>query len=61
MDDLIRFLDMGGYGRFIWPAYGMTILAMIALAAGSLCALHRHRRELTALQNIPSQTGRDTL
>lgn len=59
MDDLIRFLDMGGYGRFIWPAYGMTILAMIALAAGSLCALRRRRREFAALRNIPGQTGRD--
>lgn len=61
MDDLIRFLDMGGYGRFIWPAYGMTILAMIALAAGSLCALRRRQREITALRKTSSQAGRDTL
>ena len=59
MDDLIRFLDMGGYGRFIWPAYGMTILAMIALAAGSLCALRRRRREFATLRNASGRTGRD--
>lgn len=58
MDDLIRFLDMGGYGRFIWPAYGMTILAMIALTAASLRALRRRKREFAALRNT---TGRDAL
>lgn len=24
-----HFLEMGGYARYLWPAYGVTLLAVI--------------------------------
>ena len=27
--DLQNFFEMGGYARFVWPAYGLTALALI--------------------------------
>jgi heme exporter protein D len=27
--DLQKFLQMGGYAAFVWPAYGLTALVLI--------------------------------
>ena len=32
------FLDMGGYGFFVWLAFGVTFLAMIVLVFESIWA-----------------------
>lgn len=31
-----EFLAMGGYGAFVWPAYGAAALVMIGLLVASL-------------------------
>jgi heme exporter protein D len=41
---------MGGYGAYIWPAYGITVAVMIGLFALSLRAARERRVELTALE-----------
>ena len=43
------FLAMGGYGAFIWSAYGLVVLAMVALAAASRRRLRRLEARLAAL------------
>jgi heme exporter protein D len=47
---LDAFLAMGGYARFVWPAYGLAALVLGALLAQSLGAYRRRQRELAALQ-----------
>ena len=32
MEVFVRFIDMGGYGAYVWPAYLATALIMIWLA-----------------------------
>ena len=39
-----EFIRMGGYGLYVWGAYGMTLLVMLA---EPLFAVQRRRRALT--------------
>ncbi len=43
-----HFIAMGGYGAFIWSAYGLAVLAIGGLVAGSLLARAKVRRALAA-------------
>jgi heme exporter protein D len=36
-----EFIDMGGYGLYVWGSYGLTLLLMLAEPAW---AARRHRR-----------------
>ncbi|HUO96569.1 MAG TPA: heme exporter protein CcmD [Steroidobacteraceae bacterium] len=38
-----EFLNMGGYARFVWPAYG---LGLVVLCWNIWSALHLHRTAL---------------
>ena len=50
------WLDMGGYGAFVWPAFGLTFVVMAAMVIGTLASLRARRRELDSLE--ASLTGR---
>ena len=50
------WLDMGGYGAFVWPAFGLTFVVMAAMVIGTLTSLRARRRELDSLE--ASMTGR---
>lgn len=50
MEDIRAFLEMGGYARFVWPAYLITALVMIGLLAHVLLALRRNETELARLR-----------
>ena len=50
------WLDMGGYGAFVWPAFGLTFVVMAAMVIATLSGLRARRRELDRLQS--AQTGR---
>lgn len=52
------FFDMGGYGAFVWPAYGLTALILAGLAAMSLRALRRSQAALDALEREIGQGRR---
>ncbi|HEY4135510.1 MAG TPA: heme exporter protein CcmD [Alphaproteobacteria bacterium] len=43
-------LDLGGYGVYVWPAYGVAGLVMLGLLAASLRALVANERMLDRLQ-----------
>jgi heme exporter protein D len=41
---------MGGYGAYVWPAYGVAAVVMLGLLATSLHASRAQRRELAELE-----------
>jgi heme exporter protein D len=41
---------MGGYGAYIWPAYGVAAVVMLGLLASSIRASRLHQRELAELE-----------
>ena len=45
------FLAMGGYGGFVWPAFGLTALVMVWLLVASL-------RRLSANERLLARMGR---
>ena len=53
---LLGFLAMGGYARFVWPAYGVTFAVLLWMLLDSVGAYRRRRRELEALQREPAMT-----
>jgi heme exporter protein D len=43
-----NFFAMGGYARFVWPAYAVAALVLLGLLAWSLASYRRVKRELAA-------------
>jgi heme exporter protein D len=54
MNDFQTFFAMGGYGAYVWPAYGLTALAFIGMLGWTWASLKARRREERDL----SATGR---
>lgn len=49
---MMEFLEMNGYGEYIWPAYGVALILLAAL----LCSSLRQNKKLKAeLQVIETQ------
>jgi len=46
-----NFFAMGGYAAFIWPAYGVSALALVAMIWQSWSAWHAARKKLKALED----------
>ena len=51
MSTLSTFLAMGGYARFVWPAYGLAAFVLLGLVAWTLGSYRRRQRELAELQH----------
>lgn len=49
-DAALRFLAMGGYAAYVWPAYGLAVIVLGGLLAWSLGAYRHCKRELERLQ-----------
>ena len=47
---MTEFLQMGGYGAFIWSAYGLAVLVMGGLVVATLRSLRSQERQLAALE-----------
>jgi heme exporter protein D len=47
---LVSFLDMGGYGGYVWPAFGATALVLIGLLLASVRSLRAKEAALAALR-----------
>lgn len=58
MDDVLSFLEMGGYAAYVWPAWGLTILVLAGLLVFTLRAVRRNEAELAALQATMPQRSR---
>ena len=55
MEQLLNFIDLDGYGQFIWAAYGLTAFVLIGIAAQSFRFQARTDAELAALK-VSSET-----
>jgi heme exporter protein CcmD len=44
--------DMGAYGVYIWPAYGVSALALAGAAIWTLAAWRRAKARLAALEKL---------
>lgn len=42
---------MGGYAAYVWPAFGLALLVMLAMAVASLYSLKRVRTALAQMQD----------
>jgi heme exporter protein D len=50
MDKLLTFLDMGGYALWVWPAYGITAVALIGMVIFARRDLKAREREFETLR-----------
>ncbi len=47
---MVEFLSMGGYARFVWPAFAVAAVMMAVLALVSRRTLRARQAELEALR-----------
>ncbi len=47
---MIEFFSMGGYARFVWPAFAVATVVMAVLALVSRRTLRARQAELEALR-----------
>ena len=55
MDGIGKFLEMGGYAAYVWPALGLTVVVLAALLIVSVKSVKR--REAT-LARLEAESGR---
>lgn len=53
MDQLSSLLHLGGYGVYVWPAYGVAGVVLIGLLWRSLASLRANERLAAHLQKLP--------
>jgi len=59
MDSLASYFSMGGYAGYVWSAYAITAVVMVALALLTWRGLKGREQELKELQDIiPGRRGR---
>lgn len=51
-------LDMGRYALFVWPAWGVSALVLIALIARAFIASRKWKRELARLETAVDEAAR---
>jgi heme exporter protein D len=49
------FLEMGGYAAYVWPAYGISIVALIGLCAISWRWMRRVERQAASATQESTQ------
>jgi len=49
MDALNHYLAMGGYWQFVWPAYAIAVVVLVALLVGTLRAVRANEAAVAAL------------
>jgi heme exporter protein D len=50
MEAVDHFLAMGGYARFVWPAYALALIVMGGLLIQTLVTYRKRRRALDAAE-----------
>ena len=50
MTGFSSFLEMGGYGAFVWPSYLLAAMVLLGLVISSVGRLRANRRALTQLE-----------
>lgn len=50
MESVSGIVHMGGYGGYVWPAYGISVVVLALVLVLSLLAARRNETELEQLQ-----------
>jgi len=59
MSSLASFLEMGGYGGYVWPAFALSAVVLLALLVESLRRLRNGERALARLEaEAPKRRGK---
>ncbi len=53
-----EFLDMGGYGGFVWPSYLVTLVILGGFTLSSWIGMRRQEAELKSLQDCSPRRRR---
>ncbi len=48
---LSAFLEMGGYGAYVWPAFALTAAVLVGLLVASVRSLRAREKDLTRLRS----------
>ena len=48
---MAEFFSMGGYAAYVWPAYGIAAVILVAMLIVSLRGLRRHEALLKTLES----------
>ena len=46
MDSITEFFHMGGYARYVWPSYAITLVVLVANVVQPLLCQRRMKRAL---------------
>ena len=49
MDRIATFFAMGGYAAYVWPAFAVAAVVMVALVIATMHTLRRREREIGEL------------
>jgi heme exporter protein D len=49
MGTMTDFFAMGGYAAYVWPAYAVTLLVLVAMMVASVRSLRQRRKVLAVL------------
>ena len=52
MSQLTTFINMNGYGQYIWPAFAISIIVLAGIFLQSYRFLKRTEKELETLQDF---------
>jgi len=50
VNSLSSFLDMGGYGTFVWPSFGLSAILLVGIFVVSVRSLKANRQTLLNLE-----------
>ncbi|MDE2462167.1 MAG: heme exporter protein CcmD [Alphaproteobacteria bacterium] len=50
--NIITYLEMGGYAAYVWPAYGISLVALVGAVFWTLHAWRKVRRQLAMLEEM---------
>ena len=50
---MAAFFAMGGYAAFVWPAYGVSVVGIVAAVALTFRAYSRAKARVAALERTP--------
>ena len=55
MGSITQFLEMGGYGGYVWPAFGIVIVVMALLWIASMRSWRQSDQALASLRTSRRQ------
>jgi heme exporter protein D len=56
LEHVVSFLEMGGYGAYVWPAFAATALVLVVLLWATVHSLRANERMLAGLQQAAAGT-----